>query len=379
MALSVQQLVDDYCWFLLSFTYPGYYINPVFTSVLGTKQQYDELSASTPLAFAPNMFEVLKSTTPPSIEFLTSLPTPPGKWWGVYVVVLVKHDCRPKVYIGSGTDSLQGVSGRTSRYKRPGASALPFHVQRAYAKSFQLRHVGLLCRMPIPSVVLTVPARVRIVALEAIFTAMLYAQPETIFESSWTTSMPWDRNDVEWDPLCSHSPLFDGVQGDLNLTPEQLEANSVARKQRMATHSKTAVERERARDLEGFLQRHRTSSRRAKEKNPARVLERAQQTRTRLKASRKYFCAICNHSDPTPSLLKLHLATKGHASKAAIANGASPSRLSEGALQSREWASQARANKKFYCAVCDLPCASPHQLKGHLASKKHIAKAKLAA
>ena len=63
----------------------------------------------------------------------------------------------------------------------------------------------------------------------------------------------------------------------------------------------------------------------------------------------------------------------------AIANGASTPKPSEAALRAREKASRTRASKEHYCALCDKAFDVAARLKRHLASKKHIAKAKLAA
>jgi hypothetical protein len=36
----------------------------------------------------------------------------------------------------------------------------------------------------------------------------------------------WDRSDLEWDGLCSHCSLFEGIHGDFGLTAEEIEALS---------------------------------------------------------------------------------------------------------------------------------------------------------
>ncbi|KAK1826404.1 hypothetical protein QBC39DRAFT_376558 [Podospora conica] len=71
------------------------------------------------MAFPPDLYQVLSSATPPTIEWLRSLSTnapgvAPAPAWGVYMVLLEHKDpaWRPRLYIGSRTASAEagGVS-----------------------------------------------------------------------------------------------------------------------------------------------------------------------------------------------------------------------------------------------------------------------------
>lgn len=69
----------------------------------------EQLLSSTSLASAPGLFEVLQASTPPTVSYFKSLPTDCKKLWAVYLLVLEKLSCRPKIYIGSGTDAKSGI------------------------------------------------------------------------------------------------------------------------------------------------------------------------------------------------------------------------------------------------------------------------------
>jgi len=77
--------------------------------VLTSKAILDEIAATASLTFAPGLFDLLISQTAPTIAELKKLPTNVlptrlSKIWGVYLLVLEKPDCRPRVYIGSSTN-----------------------------------------------------------------------------------------------------------------------------------------------------------------------------------------------------------------------------------------------------------------------------------
>lgn len=57
------------------------------------------------LTFVDGLYDIIQSSTPPTIDWLLSLPSdiPPG-CWGVYVLVLRKGN-HYKLYVGSGTSS----------------------------------------------------------------------------------------------------------------------------------------------------------------------------------------------------------------------------------------------------------------------------------
>lgn len=89
----------------------------VFKKVLASKEIFQELCSSASLSFAPGLLEVLKSATPPTVAFFKTLPTEfSTKRWAIYLLVLEKRHCRPKIYVGTGTAAKRGIRARMSNY-----------------------------------------------------------------------------------------------------------------------------------------------------------------------------------------------------------------------------------------------------------------------
>jgi hypothetical protein len=217
MPAKLQELGDDYVWRLVKVKGPGWCINPIFDIILGTSDSFEEICTATPLSFAPNLLNILKSPTPPPLRFFQTLPKPPGKFWGVYAVLLTKRGRKLKLYVGSGTEVDYGCLARLAIYRqdkitnklrrRKLSPRLPRFVARAYRNGYTLDHAGLLCWTAIPPPERVPRSRVYVVAVEAVFASIFYAGFETIVDSLWTNFMPWDRDGVSWDPLCSHTAL----------------------------------------------------------------------------------------------------------------------------------------------------------------------------
>ncbi|KAK1779924.1 hypothetical protein QBC45DRAFT_392019 [Copromyces sp. CBS 386.78] len=94
-------------------------------------------------------------------------------------------------------------------------------------------------------------ARVRFLAVEAVFTALFHACLRQDLDDVWGSFLPWKRDAVSWLPLCSHSALMERPQGITDLTGKELEAYNAARRKRAkentAKNSKAAEEREKRR------------------------------------------------------------------------------------------------------------------------------------
>ncbi|KAI6784809.1 uncharacterized protein J7T54_007902 [Emericellopsis cladophorae] len=138
--------------------------------------------------------------------------------------------------------------------------------------------------------------------------------------------MAWAVEDLEYDGLCTHSPLIDGIAGEEDgLSPEQLalkqvemearrDASEAASQQKYSAKTlstkwmrdRNALETHNARDihlskLPGYIK-------------PAKILKHpAQKARDdAMKASKKYHCATCNASFPTPSGLATYNNGRNH-------------------------------------------------------------------
>jgi hypothetical protein len=155
--------------------------------------------------------------------------------------------------------------------------------------------------------------------------------------------------------------------GDPFMSPEQLEAFHVLRKQR---HQRW-VERQRSNDLEGFLERARVTRLAWDHANKPKVWAAAARTRARAKASNAHRCETCQLSLDSITALRKHLRSKAHAEKLRLAAGGTPKPVTAENVRSRRFSSKNRTNKKFYCAIYDMPFGIKGHLDRHLASTRH--------
>lgn len=160
------------------------------------------------LSFAPGLFEVLQSTSPPSSTFFKTLPTDYNRKWAVYLVLQEKKDCQPLIYIGSGTSCLRGVVERLANYVD--LSMLPRWVEKAVENGYTVEHRGLLCWTPIPSPDLQPTHRMLMFAIEGTFTFVLWAL-RRVNSDKGSQFCPWPLSSLTYGGLCSHSAVIDVV------------------------------------------------------------------------------------------------------------------------------------------------------------------------
>ncbi|TKW58826.1 ATP synthase subunit alpha, mitochondrial [Colletotrichum tanaceti] len=182
---ELRDLVDGYAWCVVSTDAPDWYMCPIYKTLLSEEEAYQAACKTTLLDFAPGLLDVLRSDTPPSIDFFRSLPSPPShKVWGIYGMLLEKSDEPAVLYVGSGTSELIGVAGRLKNYDNP--RALPRRVRPLVEKGYRITNRGLLCWSTIPDITKMSIARVRFYLLEATFTFLFFARVryeiEIVFE-----------------------------------------------------------------------------------------------------------------------------------------------------------------------------------------------------
>lgn len=278
--------------------------------------------------------------------------------------------------MGSGTSAKSGIYARFQNYDR--GIYLPRHVEAALNDGYSISHRGLLCWAPLPSAGLVPSARVRFVAVEAVFTFIFFAGVETKLDAIWTVFLPWKRESVDWLPLCSHTALMERPQGDPGMTEEQLEAYNAERKRRvkeqMAVVNKRYEEKERANDLEAYSARKRREKLAWTHKNKAKVSSIGAGVRARAIASRAHECKTCGITLQSVTALAKHLATKAHQEQERLAAGGKPKAVSAATLRSRRFAARKKASKAFYCATCDKAFNIKGHLTNHNTTKKHLEK-----
>jgi len=204
---------------------PFYQKNSLFDRFFTSLSLLEAIAKEASLTFAPGLLEVVQAAAPPTIAYFKSLPTAPLTGFGVYAIVLEKRGQRSRLYIGSATSASQGLRRRMRDYEE--RERTPRFVGDAYAEGFEIAHKGLLCWTPLPGPVAVPVRRLLIVALEAVLTYMFWALKATKGDYGMGHICLWDRSTLTYGGLCSHSSLYEGVQGDFDLSPEQLEENAI--------------------------------------------------------------------------------------------------------------------------------------------------------
>ena len=287
----------------------------VFKEHLKTEEVFKEIFFAAHLAFVESLAGVLQSVTPPKIGFFKSLATDFAEKWGVYVIVLEKSDHRPQVYIGSGTNSLQGVDGRVQAYGKNWAS--PQYVSQALQEGFTITAKGLLCWMPLPSAGSVPRDRLLVVALEAFFTAYFWALRSRNAGAEVVDFLcPWDTNLLEYDGLCSHFPLQELPFGDHSLSTQQLEEYSKTARSESVKRHRAA---KKAEDPQAYFKKANDNRKKFTKSNPASVKASTKRAHARARAMKKFYCATCDAAFPNNNKLRVHCAGPRHLRRAADA------------------------------------------------------------
>ena len=121
---EVSVLVLSLAWTCLSLTKPALK-SPYLKTVFPTEHVMLNVTQLSPLQFPPDLLGILRSSTPPTILVFLNFPLRLDKLWAVYVLVLEKDGHRPRIYIGSGTESQYGVRTRMSAYDRRSRTGKP--------------------------------------------------------------------------------------------------------------------------------------------------------------------------------------------------------------------------------------------------------------
>ena len=151
-----------------------------------------------------------------------------------------KPSYRPRIYIGSKTSASQVASQRFQQYEL--GLLLPHYVEAALEEDYKITHKGLLCCIPKPAAALVSVNRLLFLALEATFAYVFWAMKTHTGTYGVSHICLWDRDTLEYDGLCSHSALNEGIRGDFNLIAEQLEAQAIEKEQkRLALNAENAT------------------------------------------------------------------------------------------------------------------------------------------
>jgi hypothetical protein len=304
-------LVEQLCSLLhLSVKRHAYY-----HQFMGTRDMVMGLMSIVSPTFAPGLVSTYYSSEPPTIDFFKTLPEVTDGKWGVYSVVLEKENCKPQLYIGSGTQATDGVQHRINQYQD--MEKRPKFVQRAIEKGYQITHIGLFCWAPIPALGNTPFYRLLFLSLEALFSytfwAMISRRPEA-FDTDAQSLCPWKVQELEYDGCCTHNSLNECPKGQYDLSPEEIEAAAARRKiwkaENTANFRAKAIEQ----DAESY-RAHVSKLARDRRKRPGvREMERNNKRRyqAKAKAERRFYCEVCDMSFSLSIGLKRHKTRKIH-------------------------------------------------------------------
>jgi hypothetical protein len=330
------------CWTLLTLT-PARLINPTHEIFFPTKEALNPMLAY--VVFAPAIVKILTAASPPTIAAFKRLPMVKRGVWGVYLIVMEKQKCRPKIYIGSGTSKSHGVEVRCREYrKHPSkmARTVSRRIKKALADGYHVTHIGLLCQTPIPSLFNHYRLRSLFIILETAFAFSLWAMRSHTKAYYVPTIRPWAIEALDYDGCCGHSPLWEEVVDEnLGLTPEQIaikEAEAAIRSRQSARHAERKYHaRLRKEDPVAYLDARRAKNRR----NTANA-----------KAKGTFRCLTCEKNFQSIGALNIHYTRAEHIAKATGV----PKALVVAAIL---------AAKTHCCHTCDKAFSTPESLTRH--------------
>ncbi|KAL2277992.1 hypothetical protein FJTKL_14964 [Diaporthe vaccinii] len=123
----------------------------------------------------------------------------------------------------------------------------------------------------------------------------------------------WPVDDYEYDSLCSHIALNEGIPGKHDLTPEERVAHEAEMKHRQKLLKDKSYRKLKAADPEAHRAKSAAVSRNQRKKNPDRVKANTKRHHAKNIAAKRFHCAICNSPAwPDISKLKRHNNTQKH-------------------------------------------------------------------
>lgn len=316
--------------------------------VFPNEEEIQKAAGLCELEFAPGLFDVFQSPTPPTLSFFQSLPLPALRLWAVYVVILFKLGQWPRIYIGSATDSLGSILRRMGEYDRrvrtgKASTTIPHHVERSLQEGYTILHKGLLAWTSVPPASRRYLVRCLFLLMETLFTLCFWAMISRTKDYYMPALGPWPRDSFTYHGLCTHFSINEGLavnEFPSDLTPEEIDRLDLERRQeknRMHIANKG----------EGV---HAANTKQYGDK----ALE-----------EQRYKCTVCDLTFRSKAKLLQHEARPIHIQKAA---GIPPPVRGRGGSQN------ARRTKKHWCEICQHAAASAKRLETHLKGARHAKK-----
>ncbi|KAF2004371.1 hypothetical protein P154DRAFT_416562, partial [Amniculicola lignicola CBS 123094] len=253
--------------------------------------------------FAPGLFEILQSATPPTIAWILSLSDEiPINSWGVYYCLVFEKKGYPTlVQIGCSTNNYRGLRARI--YSHRDRQAIPTLISAAYEDTYHLSEVRVLCFCPIPSAGNFHTVRALVIALESVFSCLFWAMRKTDVGYGFGNMCPFSKDDFEYAGLCGHNSLLDPIQY-LELSPQQREENATIIQDKNKAYMKDYGRKKRADPTPQYKASYTLQNRKQRLATKRRQ-QKAVEDQT-------YRCDICDVKARDKSVLRLHNLSPRH-------------------------------------------------------------------
>jgi len=327
--------------------------NGLFKQFFFDQAVLSEICSAASLCFCPGLFEAIQAVHPPDVSFFRRLPSDGSGRWAVYALVLDKPGALPLIYIGSGTDMKRGVPARWAVYNKPEANRpdFPKYVQRALDDGYKISHKGLLVWCSIPSAENAPRFRLLFVAIEAALSFLFWTMKSKVKDYGMHICCPWPRDSFSYGGLCSHNALTEMVAGNFDLSGEQLEAIAAEIKEKNRLYQAKYSQDLKAKDPESLTVRMREANARYNKNSHDKALAKGQRHSAKAKASRRYYCDVCELECTKKYEFERHNASRRHLNNVEKAKSG--------------------VVKKYRCDVCSYSCTKPSHLETHKLGKRH--------
>lgn len=197
---------------------------------------------------------------------------------------------------------------------------LPVYVEKALDEGYTIVHKGLLCWITIPPAALVPRYQLLIIALEATFAYIFWAMRPCFGDYGIAHICRWDHNTPEYDGVCGHCCLDEGIRGDFDLSAERLEAQAAEKeKKRLEVKAPNATNdhfRQMEENYDEYIGKAGERVARSRANNPGRDrLHQANRVSKALSA-KTFHCDRCNLPFGTKRSLQNHNKTPKHKRKA---------------------------------------------------------------
>ncbi|PPJ54637.1 hypothetical protein CBER1_07673 [Cercospora berteroae] len=291
---------------MYSFTHGLNFVSPAVKHIFPTMEAAKNRVHSAGLIYAEGLLDVLTNDEPPPVSFFMSLPESyDNTCFGVYIIVYTKPGCITKIYTGSAADAMLGVYARMRQHDRHQNE--PLHVQQILDDGYQIAHKGFLIRFKHS----TDPTEVyydktlslgREGSSDCIFSTQ--NGPGSFVGLASLERWSRDTHTFEYEGLYSHSAFREATEKHLNLSDEEKEAAAAERKEHTRLYK--LGWRQGVRDNPN--EKHVATKERTKKNRKAT----REATDAIARASRKWYCSLCDFPAPDNAGLRKHNGGKGH-------------------------------------------------------------------